>query len=110
MLLSSIKTSCTKRCKHLLNMRLASCLDHQLNLNVLRGQQGEGTLMMDFINVGARLGNRCGYFGQCARYVPHVDRDGASLPARTMPRSMMGASNSGSMLPPHSTRPIFFPA
>ena len=37
-------------------------------------------------------------------------RKRASRPARTMPRSMMSASISGSMLPPHSTRPTLRPA
>ena len=86
----------------------AARLHHDLDLDPLDRERGEGALMLDLVDVGAEAGEQRRDLGERAGDVADVDAQAHEPADLTMPRSMISASTSGSMLPPQRTRPTFF--
>ncbi len=59
-----VKTGLPQHRQHLVHMGMATGLDNQLHLGVLRRQRGEGPLVVDLFNIGAGLGHGGGDAGQ----------------------------------------------
>ena len=94
----------------LFEMAAVARLDHHLEQRGLGRQVGEGALVVDLDDVGARLAQDVGDPGRaCPAGRPDRWRAGVRRPSRANSRVSTLASSRVSMLPPHSTMPTVRP-
>ena len=83
----------------------AARLHDDLDLHPLDRQRRERALVLDLVDVGAEPGEQRGDIGERAGRRARRRAAAPERPDLTMPRSMISASTSGSMLPPDRNEP-----